>query len=77
MFCKWLRELFSSYCLTVLPSPAWMLLIKVSKYFYSFLYSDILDSFIEDSMRRGQALTRKRTIVRWDDRILYTYVVRE
>ena len=53
MFCKWLRELFSSYCLTVLACPAWVLLSRDCKFYSSPLYRDILDSFIEDAARSG------------------------
>ena len=35
---RWLREISSCSCLTFLPGPAWVLLSKICKYFFSALY---------------------------------------
>ena len=35
----WLRDISSWSCLTFLPGPAWVLLSKICKYFFSALYN--------------------------------------
>ena len=38
----WLREISPCSCLTVLPGPAWVLLSKICKDFFSALYTFLL-----------------------------------
>ena len=38
MACTWLGEFSSCFCLTALPSPAWVLLSKIYKPFPGSLY---------------------------------------
>ena len=41
-FGTWLREVSSCSCLTYLPGPAWVLLSKICKDFFSALYIQLL-----------------------------------
>ena len=39
--CTWLDEISSCSCFTFLPGPAWVLLSKICKDFFSALYKSI------------------------------------
>ena len=59
----WLREISSCSCLTFLPGPAWVLLSKICKDFFSALYSIPGDLIGLDSLCT-RALARMFTVKR-------------